>query len=73
MVQSEDRDSNAAVCRDSGEFGADYLAELTEGAAESAESSQGSSRAAPVCLASLTQCNQSVRWTTTPFSVDSSL
>lgn len=34
MAPSEDRDSNAAVCRDSGEFGADYLASLTEGVAE---------------------------------------
>lgn len=69
MVQSEDRDSNAAFCRDSGEFGVNYLAELTEAADESAEFSQGSPRAAPVCLASLTHCNQSVWWTTTPFSV----
>lgn len=39
MVHSEDRDSNAAVCRDGGESGEnpDYLAVLTEGAAESAE------------------------------------
>lgn len=37
MVQKQDRASNTSVCRDNREFGDNYLPELTEGAAKSAE------------------------------------